>query len=210
MKISRELCEFVGAVIGDGNLWTDGSRYRIEITGDSALDRSYYVYLSQIAFGLFGKEPYAPRVRQRGLRLRLQSKYAFGTLTSLGLPVGRGKSRNVAIPDRILRKGWDYAKWTIRGVVDTDGTLFFSKKTYKKAIYPTIEIRTYSRMLAWQITEVLCQNGFRAKQRGNEREGFHVALYGPKMVNKWIKDIGFSNAKHTNKLQQHKNLISKG
>jgi len=56
LKITYALCEFTGAVIGDGNLWTDGSRYRIELTGDPELDRTYYEYLSQIAFKIFWKE----------------------------------------------------------------------------------------------------------------------------------------------------------
>jgi hypothetical protein len=45
-EISRELCEFVGAIIGNGNLWTDGSRFRVEVTGDPNLDLSYFAYLS--------------------------------------------------------------------------------------------------------------------------------------------------------------------
>jgi hypothetical protein len=76
-------------------------------------------------------------------------------------------------------------------------------------VYPTIEIRTYSRNLASQITEILRQNGFRARPRGNEEKGFHVALYGCRMLDKWMKEIGFSNARHINKLQRYKNLYEK-
>ena len=91
--------------------------------------------------------------------------------------------------------------------MDTDGTLFFSKKTYKLPIYPTLEIRTYSRKLACQLAESLCQNGFRARLRGNEKGGYHVALYGPKMLEKWVKEIGFSNPRHINKLRRFKSFI---
>lgn len=113
------------------------------------------------------------------------------------------------IPMAILEKGWNYVKWTIRGIMDTDGTLFFSKKTYKLPVYPTLEIRTHSRTLASQITDVLLQNGFRARPRGNEKRGYHMALYGKKMLEKWIEEIGFSNPRHMNKLQKHKNLYEK-
>lgn len=129
IEISPELCEFAGAVIGNGNLWTDGSRYRIEITGHPQLDKEYFNHLSKIAYRLFKKKSYPLRVRQRGLRWRLQSKDAFNVLVRLGLPVGEGKSRKVTIPELILQKKWDSLKWTIRGIMDTDGTLFFSKKT---------------------------------------------------------------------------------
>ena len=209
MKITYALCEFIGAVIGDGNLWTDGSRYRIELTGDPNLDWTYYEYLSQIAFKLFGKKPYHLRKRQKGIRFRLQSKYAFQIFRELGMPIGEGKSLSVEIPRLIIEKGWDYSKWTIRGIMDTDGTLFFSKKTYKQPIYPTLEIRTHSIRLASQITEILRQNGFRARPRGNKKRGYHVALYGKEMLEKWIEEIGFSNKRHFDKLLKHKIYMNK-
>jgi hypothetical protein len=74
IRIDPELCEFVGAIIGNGNLWTDGSRYRVELTGDPKLDVEYFNYLSFISSNLFGKKPYSLTTHQRGLSWRLQSK----------------------------------------------------------------------------------------------------------------------------------------
>lgn len=207
IEISPELCELAGAIIGNGNLWTDGSRYRVEITGHPQLDKEYFDHLSKIAYRLFKKKPYPLRVRQRGLRWRLQSKDAFNVLVRLGLPVGEGKSRKVTIPELILQKKWDSLKLTIRGIMDTDGTLFFSKKTYDYPIYPTIEFRTISKKLANQIETILLQNDFRARLRGDEEEGFHVALYGFEMLKRWMNEIGFSNPKHMNKIQARKTFI---
>jgi hypothetical protein len=204
IQLSHELCEFVGAIIGNGNLWTDGSRYRVELTGDPALDKEYFSYLTAVTCLLFKKKPYLTRVHQRGLRWRLQSKDAYSLLLEIGLPAGSGKSHNVTIPDLIMHENWALAKWTIRGIMDTDGTLFFSKKTYKQAIYPTIELRTCSTGLAKQLEMLLLQNGFRARLRGDEKEGYHVALYGIEMLKKWVMEIGFSNPKHANKVRFRK------
>jgi hypothetical protein len=104
----------------------------------------------------------------------------------------------------ILQEKWGFVKWTLRGIMDTDGTLFFSKKTYNEPIYPTIELRPCSKMLANQIATILQQNGFRARLRGDEKEGYHVALYGFEMLRSWINEIGFSNSKHLNKILQKK------
>jgi hypothetical protein len=208
LTITQELCELVGAIIGDGNLWTDGSRYRIELTGDPSLDWAYFVHLSKIAFALFGKRPYDLKKRQNGVRLRLQSKDAFRVFADLGIHAGR-KSLSVRIPTQILDKGWTYVKWTLRGIMDTDGTLFFSKKTYRFPLYPTLEIRTHSRLLASQITDVLRNRNFRPRPRGNEKRGYHVALYGKRMLEKWVKEIGFSNPRHLSRLKEHKNLYGK-
>jgi len=116
IKIGPELCEFVGAIIGNGNLWTDGSRYRVELTGDPKLDVEYFNYLSFISSNLFGKKPYSLRTHQRGLRWRLQSKDAYSLLQSIGIPTGNGKSHTVTIPALILEEGWFCCKWTIRGI----------------------------------------------------------------------------------------------
>lgn len=99
-----------------------------------------------------------------------------------------------------MKEKWGLSKWTVRGIMDTDGTLFFSKKTYNEPIYPTIELRTCNRKLANQIEALLSKQAFRARLRGNENEGFHVALYGREMLKKWVDEIGFSNSKHANKV----------
>jgi hypothetical protein len=100
-----------------------------------------------------------------------------------------------------MKENWELVKWTVRGIMDTDGTLFFSKKTYSEPIYPTIELRTCSKKLANQVEKLLSQQNFRARLRGNENEGFHVALYGTAMLRKWAVEIGFSNSKHANKVK---------
>jgi hypothetical protein len=89
-EITFNLCEFVGAVIGNGNLWTDGSRFRIELTGHPKLDVNYFNYLSNLSSDLFGKKPYPLCTHERALRWRLQSKDAFILLQSLGVPTGNG------------------------------------------------------------------------------------------------------------------------
>lgn len=104
IEIKPELCEFVGAIIGNGNLWTDGSRYRVELTGDPELDKPYFEYLFQLASHLFGKNPYPLRVHQRGLRLRLQSKNAYQIILALGISQGFGKAHEVTIPDPIINE----------------------------------------------------------------------------------------------------------
>lgn len=207
MKLTPELCEVVGAIIGDGNLWTDGSRYRIAMTGHPKLDKKYFEYLWNLQYKLFGKAPYRMRIRQGAIRMCLQQKLAFTIINKLGICAGKGKALKVAIPGQITSAGWKYVKWTLRGIMDTDGTVFFSKKTYRYAIYPTLEISTSSRMLALQITNLLLERDFRPKFRSYKKEflneEYKVALYGSKMLNKWIDEVGFSNERHINKLVPH-------
>ncbi len=180
-------------------MWTDGSRFKIGITGDAVLDKSYFNYLRELSFKLFKKEPYKFTVHDGGLRFILQSKEAFNVFLDLGMKGGK-KARTVVIPQKIVDMGWNYSKYTVRGIFDTDGTVFFSKKTYSNPIYPTVEICTYSNNLANQLAELLKMHGFRARKRGSQNRGFYVALYGNKMLEKWINEIGSSNERHINRL----------
>ncbi len=211
-KITQDLCEIAGAVMGDGNLWTDGSRYRIEMTGDSSNDKDYFLYLRRKMHHLFDKEPYPIRVRHfnghNWITLRLQPESAFNNLTELGIPHGSGKARKIMIPKTIMEKGWKYSKWTVRGLWDTDGTVFFSKKTYSTRSYPTLELTTMSEKLAMQLEELLNSKGFRAHTRGDAttKNRYRVAIYGKPMLIKWMNEIGFSNKKHLAKFKAYKRL----
>ena len=60
--------------------------------------------------------------------------------------------------------------------------------------------------LAKQMQTLLTVNGFRARIRGAEKEGFHVALYDIEMLTKWTAEIGFSNPKTRQQSQIQKPL----
>jgi hypothetical protein len=47
MPLSEELCEFVGAFIGDGYNGKCGSHYEFQLAGHAALDAEYHEYLSR-------------------------------------------------------------------------------------------------------------------------------------------------------------------
>ncbi|KXA93393.1 hypothetical protein AKJ64_00675 [candidate division MSBL1 archaeon SCGC-AAA259E17] len=65
MKLNGKIAELLGAIIGDGNLWSDDRHYRIELTGDPSLDASYFQYLSRIISNELGGNP-RTKIRQRG------------------------------------------------------------------------------------------------------------------------------------------------
>ena len=79
------------------------------------------------------------------LVLRIQSKKIFEFFTQrLNLPHGKGKGQKVRIPPEVLSSKWKIIARCIRGIVDTDGSLFFAKKKGCKERYPSIEISTTS------------------------------------------------------------------
>ncbi len=201
VAINKDLAEFVGAVIGDGNLWNDETHYRVELTGDPVLDKSYYEeFMSPLIENLFGLKP-SIKVRSRGLRLRIHSKKVFKALTDIGVPARKGKCYNVQIPN-VIKNNAAFLKACIRGIMDTDGSLFFADKGYRKD-YPTIEISTTSEKLAKDIKIALVdwdfRIGFRLQKTTKFAPRYIISLNGVEMVNRWVKEIGFSNPRHSKK-----------
>tara|TARA_Y100000310_G_scaffold1020_1_gene1447 strand:+ start:38710 stop:39339 length:630 start_codon:yes stop_codon:yes gene_type:complete len=197
MKISRELAELVGIIIGDGNIYYNSQlkKYYFEITGNPALEKNYYEYVSDLVYEITSKRP-TIRINGRGLRLRLYSKsFVEFLIKTLKLPYGKIKGTTIQIPEAVLSQNWDTLKFCIRGITDTDGSLFLAKKTHKKD-YPCIEISTTSKNLAYQLKNILTERyriGFRKFSPVSFRDKYIISANGEKMVNQWIEDIGFSN-----------------
>ena len=88
-----------------------------------------------------------------------------GYLTSINLfelnigLTNKNKTFNAAIPEKYDE--WKYTKHIIRGIFETDGSLFFSKsKRSKYPAYPRIEIKSASKRLIAQISNALKQKDF--------------------------------------------------
>ena len=128
-------------------------------------------------------------------------------IKDLKLSYGKCKSEKVVIPKEIF-DNWNLAKHTIRGIMDTDGTVFVSKKPRIEK-YPTLEITTNSFTLANQLRNILLNQDFRV---GNIRKSlsklskspaYRVPLYGKENLRKWIRKIGFSNKYKLNRAIQY-------
>ena len=134
----------------------------------------------------------------RGLRLIFNSKDVFMYfMKELGLIYGRGKCSKVQIPN-IFYDDKKHILRLVRGIFDTDGTIFTSKKPGVLK-YPTIELTTTSQVLANQIKKILSENGFRANIRvfiyknRNVLPSYKVSMYGNINVLRWYEKVGFSN-----------------
>jgi len=197
MKITKGKAEIVGIYIGDGYIYKNGNKYQIGFVGNPITDVSLFERVKKLIKKEWNKEV-SFKVRDSGLRMVFRSKEVSGFLIGyLKLPFGKGKCERVVTPE-VIAKDWNLAKYTIRGIMDTDGTVFISKKP-RIDKYPAMEITTTSQLLADQLREILLKQEFRV---GNIRKStsklsklpaYRVALYGRDNLRKWVKEIGFSN-----------------
>ena len=204
--MDKKLSELIGIIIGDGNVCYIPKirKYYIEITGNPKNEGPYYDYISQLFLDLMGKTG-TIFLRNRGLRIRVYSKeFVEFLINNIGLCFGAGKFWRVEMPGGIITSSKNVIYSCVRGIFDTDGTFFVSKKGLKD--YPSIEIVTCSRKLAIQLYGILGDE-FRVNLRCRDCEkyttgrAYVISLYGFEQTKKWFEIIGSSNLAKSQKYQ---------
>jgi intein/homing endonuclease len=195
-SLSKELAELIGIIIGDGYLHNNKHKYVIGIVGNPKIDREYFNYIQNLILVNFNLQTNIKHIG-RGLRLTFNSKCIFCFFVHLGMQFGLGKGQRVTIPENIIRNKifWNSV---LRGIFDTDGTIFTSAKKGSPK-YPCIELTTTSKLLALQVYLLLVKLGFKVasireyKYKHSKLISYKVSLYGLKNTKLWSKIIGFSN-----------------
>ena len=167
MIITQELAELIGAIIGDGHIYRKNRKYQIGLTGNPQTDKEYFERLKEF-IAIEWKKEAKIKFRQEAIRIVIDSKEICNFLIDkMGMTHGKGKCERVWIPKEIY-DDWSLAKHTIRGIADTDGSVFVSKKPGIEK-YPCIEITTTSKNLSNQLKTLMNQNGFRVTARIEKR-----------------------------------------
>ncbi|MBI4919443.1 hypothetical protein HY837_05910 [archaeon] len=197
-KIEAQLAELIGIIMGDGYLYNNFNKYIIGIVGDPVKEKEYFLHIQKLIKNVFNKDVNA-KVRGRGLRIVFGSKEIFNFLTKeIGLPYGQDKCERIKIPEKI-NSDWTLARHTIRGLYDTDGSVFVSNKK-RAPNYPTIELTSTSKSLLEQVKNTLNNQGFRTSnirsykyKNPNARISHKLSLNGRKNLIEWLEKISFSN-----------------
>ncbi|MBU2523469.1 MAG: hypothetical protein KKE23_04255 [Nanoarchaeota archaeon] len=207
MEITEEVAELIGALIGDGYIYRKNGKYQIGFVGSPKTDMEYFESLRKLILSEWNKESKLT-LRERGLRIIINSKeLANFLIDELGIPHGDGKCEKVIIP-KLIADDWNLARKSIRGIADTDGSVFVAQKPGTNN-YPSIEITTSSKALADQIKNLLSENGFRVaniwsyKSKLSKRTTYKVPLNGKENIRKWIEEIGFSNPYKLNRALEY-------
>ena len=209
VPLSAKLCELIGAIIGDRRV--DGytnhrgkSFYHVQIVGDRRLDMDYLLgTLSPIMNTIFGARPnYYLRKDSQAVNLNVNSKHLFMVLTKrFGFPAGV-KTYTVTIPKEIIDSKEEFIFATIRGIFDTDGCVFFDKRSPYKKPYPRITLQIVSGPLFLQLKKILGNYFSLYTHHSPERGTYTLEVYGHEQLSKWMKLIGFSNKRHLNKIEE--------
>jgi hypothetical protein len=196
-KLNEEMAELCGIVSGDGNIWTNSRKYEISITG-SPKDKEYMDKVVRIITHSVKPKVYY-RMRGRGLRVSIYSKSYFEFLTKeVGFGVGIEKNSH-GVPIKILKSDILNVGF-VRGLFDTDGSVFTSKKRGVEE-YPTIEITNDSLILMEHVRGILEENGLRTTFRKSNCNTFKIAVHGNRMTRKWLQVIGSTHPRKRGKME---------
>lgn len=192
----ERIAELIGAILGDGNVYDKKPSY-VEFCGNPVTDLGYFrdVLLSIVREEL-NKNPRL-FVRSRGLRFRINSKPFVDWLKAKGIPAGQAKGY-ATIPNFIA---FDRKLLTscVRGLFDTDGSVYFDRRAVYVRPYPRIELHMRNTALLVQVTRFL--NKIEIKHcfvKGKNA----IETAGTDALKQFLKKIGFSNAYHISRIEK--------
>lgn len=203
IQLSNEICEFIGAFIGDGffNCYNN-KLYQVEFSGNSILDLNYYTNtIIPIIKNIFPNiNPRIYKVKcKNAIRVVFYSKELFCYLKDVFGFVPGKKAHTVKIPKIILDNELLIYP-TIRGIFDTDGGVFFDKRKNYMKPYPRIIFSTISKKLYEQLLYYLSKEFQLYLRYDKNRKVYVIELYGHRQFKKWMSLIGFSNKRHLDKI----------
>lgn len=203
-SLSVELAEFIGMMIGDGNLYIrpEWGHHRIDLSFDSRTDLKYVelrvIPLIRKLWGILSPNIYF-QPDANNVKCRFYSKYAAYQLRRLGLPPNRKKE--ITIPP--LFRSMELIPHCLRGIFDTDGSIF-----KKYSCYAQIGIKSHSKTLQKDLIELIRKLGFHPSLN---RSSGYVFIHRQEEVIRFFSLVGSSNPKHILKFKywlSHKEVPS--
>ena len=197
-KKSKLLAEFIGILLGDGNI----SPYHVGITLSSE-ERPYILYVKNIINKLFGVMPKIYRHKtSEAVTIVVNRKILVDFCQEFGFMMGNKVTHQVDIP-MWIKENKIFSRECIRGLFDTDGCFFIHKyiSHCKKYRYMKIAFTSASIPLVYSVAKTLINLGFNVRISKNYKD---VRIEDTKYVNKYIEEIGSHNYKHLQKIKKWK------
>jgi intein/homing endonuclease len=214
-KLSPELAELIGIVVGDGHVAFRRSsnrkpRYVTNISGNIK-DSEHMDHINSLFHKIFGLNLNKHIiVKKNALILQKKSKaLCIFFKEIIGIP---NNKREIAIPKCILKSSPQMKALFLRGLADTDFCLTIK---YKPNPYPVIQGISKSNLLIDQCSQIFSELGIKNNTRQYNNyyakrdkiySGSRLNICGYKMTGVFMQLVGFSNK---NKESKYYEAISK-
>lgn len=207
--MEKEVAEFVGIMLGDGNLaiynCKSGNKikkqHRIRISLDSR-NKEYIHYVSDLMKKVLDVEPRISYKKNENavdigtyqIDKFLYLKDKIGLITS-------PKWDKMKIPEAYLRE--ELIPFVLKGLFDTDGSLTVFNNN--GVTYPRIEIKICPSPAQKQVVDILNRLDINYKIQKLDKEKIRIRISGVKELREWFNLVGSSNQLHIRKAESFLN-----
>lgn len=198
ISISTPFAEAVGIILGDGGM-TD---YQLKIYLDRNTDYGYCNYVKQLFKNVFGEYPKIYDNKKQGtLELIISGINLIEKLSQVGLGKGDKVKRQVDFPMWIWDK-IEYQVACVRGLMDTDGGLYFHKHWTNGIRYRNLGLcfTSWSKPLLKSVVKVLEKHTIKLSIDNDQR----IYVYNLDDIEKYLRIFGSNNPKIKQKFEYHK------
>ena len=184
---SALFAEFLGIMLGDGGI----GPYQITISLNAITDADYADFVIDIIVQMFELIP-SKKNRKNACIIVVSSIELVEFLCQKGLVEGNKVTHQVTLPLWILERP-DFAKACLRGLMDTDGSIYRATHTIAGTKYEhaCLCFRNYSQPLLNSFHHILKNLGYHPTIGRNR-----VYLYRQKEIKRYFDEIGTHNPKH--------------
>ncbi len=186
---SSSLAEFIGIMMGDGGI----SNYQIAVILHHTDDLEYTSFVIKMIQRLFKVNPSVYHSPEKSVNnIVVSRKEMVDYLQKLGLPIGNKVRQQFDIPDWI-KGDRRFARACLRGLIDTDGSVF--THTYRvKGIqyaYKKLSFTSASAPLRESVHTILQELGFHSRLSKQD-----VRLESVTDMRRYFSVVGSHNPKH--------------
>ncbi|MEX0877671.1 MAG: hypothetical protein WDZ40_02275 [Candidatus Spechtbacterales bacterium] len=192
-KYSKSLAEFVGIMLGDGGI----SNQQVTVTLHSKDDKKYGVYVKNLMENLFGVYVGIHERKDANACIYAVSRVELVRFceNNLGLVRGNKIKKQVDIPKWIMGDK-DFEIACLRGLVDTDGSIFIHRYRVKSKeySYKKLSFTSYSEPLRNSVFKIMRNTGLNPRLAGRD-----VRLDSKHDMKIYFDTISSNNPKHLKK-----------
>src|SRR3989344_6137035 len=193
-EFTEELAEFLGVVLGDGNIYHKDSCCQLRIVGNKIKDKEYFIQrILPLIEKLFEIKAKLREGKNNCIIAYVYNKSMIQKLENFGLQPGNKLKNQVRIPEWIFNER-KYIIACVRGLIDTDGCVF---KKYAGPGRPQIEFYSRIKSLQADFERAMRVVGVEGKwRRPKGRRADVFGIYKNSEVAKYKNIVGFHNNKH--------------
>lgn len=195
-QITEQFAEFIGIMLGDGGI----TKYQIRITLNKIDDKDYISYVRELINKIFQEYPLLEYKKGKAVDLVVSGKNLVQLLLSYGLVKGDKIKQQIQIPLWINNNN-EFRLSVLRGLFDTDGSVYLDKHYKKEIVYKSICIAytSYSAPLRLNIYDTLRDFGFSPTVSTKNR----IMLRKREDVVKFFDLVKSNNKKHLVRYAQY-------